>query len=778
MTTFFLIDTHYTIEAGKAIIHLYGRDEKGKPITLKDENFQPYFYVLTKDPKALEKLKEEDYHVVKVEKEKKLLLEKPVTAYKVTVNLPTAVPVLRELAKEVGDTLEDDVLFTRRYLIDKGLTPLELVQAEVENDTIKSIKPAQGEYKPKALAFDIETYTPPGRMEIDYDNPIIMIALYAPDYKKVVTWKKAKGAEVLDSEKSMLERFVTLIKEYDPDILTGYNSDGFDLPYLLARCKKLKVELAIGKDNSSPIAKGRTRQEARIIGIAHVDLYKFIRRVLGRTMKTQSFSLDAVSKELLGKGKKDVDIASIGTAWNAGKIDKFVEYNLHDTKLTYDLMHKVWPSLLEMTKIVGLPLFDASRLSFSQFVEWYLMKKAFSMNELFPAKPGYKEQTRRMGQRAQGGYVFEPEPGVYDNIAVYDYRSLYPSIIVSHNISPGTVNCACCKGKIPEHDMHFCKKKQGFISGTIKELLDYRTNIKKESQKKKDVVLEARSYALKVLLNSFYGYLGFAMARWYSAQCVEAITAYARHYVKDVIAKAEQQGFTVRYGDTDSCMIELGKKTTKDAKKFLDLVNKDLPDPMELELEDVFPAGIWVATKSSTTGAKKRYALLDKEGNLTIKGFESVRRNAAVIARKVQQELLMIVLKDRNEKKAVKLVKDTVEKLRKNKLPVEEVVIKTQIQKNLDKYESIGPHVAAGKLMEKKGMTVKKGTLVAYIVKKGEGKIRDRVELAEDAKQSQYDGEYYISHSVIPAVENILHVLGVSPESITEATQQTSLKGF
>ncbi|MAF34783.1 hypothetical protein CMO91_02970 [Candidatus Woesearchaeota archaeon] len=778
MTRFFLVDIHYTIEAGKAILRLYGRDGKGKPVTLKDENFEPYFYVVCDDPAGLEDLKEDDFHVTKVEKEEKLLLEKPVTAYKVYVNLPTAVPVLRELAKDIGQTLEDDVLFARRYLIDKGLTPLDLVEAEVEGDSIKTIKAETGTYTPKGLAFDIETYTPPDRKEIDYDNPIIMIAVYAPDYQKVLTWKKAKGAEVLDSEKAMLERFVDVVKAYDPDILTGYASDGFDLPYLLARCKKLKVPLALGKDGSSVITKGRSRQEARITGIAHVDLYKFIRRVLGRTMKTQSFSLNNVSQELLGEKKQEVDLDNIGSAWDAGKIDEFVEYNLQDTKLTYNLMLKVWPSLLEMTKIVGLPLFDASRLSFSQFVEWYMMKKAFSMNELFPAKPGYREQTRRMGQRAQGGYVYEPEPGVYDNIAVYDYRSLYPSIIVSHNISPGTVNCECCKGKIPEHDMHFCKKKQGFVSGVIKELLDYRTTIKKQSQKNKDVVLEARAYALKVLLNSFYGYLGFAMARWYSTQCVEAITAYARHYVKDVIAKAEKQGFAVRYGDTDSCMLELGKKTEKDAKKFLQLVNKGLADPMELELEDVFPAGIWVATKGTAQGAKKRYALLDKEGNLKIRGFESVRRNAAVIARKTQQELLMIVLKDRDKEKAVKLVKDTVDKLRKNELPIEDVVITTQVQKTTDKYESVGPHVAAAKLMENKGRTVKKGTIVAYIVKKGEGKIRDRVQLAEDARQGEYDGEYYITNSLVPAVENILSVLGVSPESITEATQQTTLAGF
>ncbi|MBI4144346.1 ribonuclease H-like domain-containing protein [Candidatus Woesearchaeota archaeon] len=771
---FYIIELTYKIENNKAVIIIYGRTQTGESIILKDRNFEPYFYVLSADER-IEHIAKENHKVVKTETITKKLIEKQVTATKVFVNLPSAVPELREEAKKYGQTLEDDILFVRRYLIDKEITPLTLLEAETENNEIISIKKADEEpIKPKTIAIDIETYTPQGSFEISYENPIITIALHGDNFQKLLTWKKTniQQAETLTTEKEMLEKLAQLIKQYQPDFIIGYNSDSFDMPYIIARAKKLKAKINIGKDNTDPEITGKTHKECKITGISHIDILRFVRRVLGMTMKTDSFTLEAVASELLGEHKHDFPYEQIGPAWDSGNIKELAEYNLHDAKLTYKIFEKAWPALLEFTKIVGLTPFDISRLSFSQFVEWFMARKAFQQNELLPNKPTYKEQTKRMNFQAKGALVFEPKQGVYKDIIVFDYRSLYPSIIASANISPGTLNCECCNEKVPELNIHFCKKKNGFISTIIKEIISYRTSIKKQLKTNNDPLLEARVYALKVLLNSFYGYMGFAAARWYSAESVEATTSYARHYISQVKDKATKSGFKVIYGDTDSVFITLEEKTTSDANKLLEQINKELPKPMELEMEGHYLSGIFVSTKGTTTGAKKRYALLKENGELKIRGFETIRRNTAIIAKKTQEQLIRIVLQEGNSQKAISLIKETIKKLRKNEVAVKDVIITTQIQKETSKYDSVGPHVAAAKLLENKGIKISKGMIISYIIGRGTGRIRDRVILPKEAKQTDYDGEYYITNSLLPAVENILNAIGINLSDVINEGQK------
>jgi DNA polymerase Pol2 len=440
--------------------------------------------------------------------------------------------------------------------------------------------------------------------------------------------------------------------------------------------------------------------------------------------------------------------------------------------------------MLEFVKIIGLPLWDVNRMTFSQFVEWFIIKQAAVFNEVVLNKPNRHQEVGRMLGRFKGAFVFEPTPGVYDDIVVYDYRSLYPSIMASHNISPGTLNCDCCKDtkKVPFEDAEywFCAKKRGFVSKIIEELITRRARIKEmiKKEQKKDPLLAARSEALKVLSNSFYGYLGFAPARWYSFECGQSVTAYARYYVNMAITAAQNDGYTVLYSDTDSVFLMLGKKTKDDAMHLVERINHTLPPLMELEYENYYPRGLFVATKGTEAGAKKKYALIDGKGNLKIRGFEMVRRNTSFIAKDIQKDVLQIVLKEHDTAKAVSHVKQVISDLKKNKVPVAKVVICTQITKDVSEYENISPHVAAAQRMKDAGQIVGSGTIVKYVVTKGKGKIRDRVKLETEARQEEYDGDYYIEHQVLPAVERIFAVLGVTPDELEKKGQQKTLGGF
>ncbi|HLC96046.1 MAG TPA: DNA-directed DNA polymerase [Candidatus Nanoarchaeia archaeon] len=809
---FFPIDVTYRVNNGKAVIYIAGRTIDGKQVIITDDSFEPYFYIIAKNSEVKEKLLKikveiregETASVIRVEEAEKNFMGKEVKAWKVFTSLPRDIPNIQEVVKGwdmVEATTEYDVLFVRRYLIDKGITPMTLTEAE--GDFVTQASPltfaatainnvSEDTVQPHILAFDIETYSKDGSINAA-KNPILMIAFHGKNFNKVISWKRIEGAEQVESEAALIEKFVEIIKAYKPDILTGYYSDGFDMPYIEARARKYKVKLDLGIDGSEiNINKRATITTTRIFGIAHVDIFKFIRRI--GQLDTDLFGLDEVASELLGEKKIKVDMDQLSVLWDASdkKLSEFVTYNLHDAVLTYKLTEKMLSTLTEMVKIVGLPLFDINRMGYSQLVEWYLLRNESQFNELAPDSPNRDEVVKRRMLRAKGAFVFEPKPGLYEDIAVFDFRSLYPSIISSHNISPATLNCSCCEDKakkvpIDGSDFWFCTKKKGFVPTMMDDLIKRRMRIKEiikeeEGAKTKgDIItplLEARLHSLKLLANSFYGYLGFYGARWYSHQCVNAITAYGRYYIHKVIDEAEKSGFKVIYSDTDSVFLALGKKSKKEGDAFMEKINAGLPGVMELEYEGFYPRGIFVAAKAGPYGAKKKYALISEDGKLKIRGFETVRRNWSPIAKEVQENVLHIVLKENAKDKAFAYIQKIVERLRKKEVPNEKVIMHTQLQKEIASYDAIGPHVAVASRMKQKGMTVGPGSIIKYIVTAGKERIRDRAKLPEEVKTGEYDADYYINNQVIPAIASIVDVLGFNSEELSHREGQKKLGSF
>jgi DNA polymerase elongation subunit (family B) len=615
-----------------------------------------------------------------------------------------------------------------------------------------------------------------------------MVGLAGSDgFRKVLTWKEFKGrdghVEVFASEDDTLARLAGLIREYGPDFLATYNGDGFDLPFLAQRARKLGVPFALGADGTGIECRNG---EARMTGLCHLDVYQFVKHVIGRSLETDSFTLDAVSHELLGERKHAFDYRDINATWEKGDLRDLCRYNLRDAELTLMLAERLLPNVTELVRVTGIIPYDSVRMAFSQHVENYLLRKAHAAGELAPNKPRGAESEERSGRRAVGAFVLEPTPGFYERIAVFDFRSLYPSIIASHNISPGTMNCQCCKGLkngVPGFDRWFCTKRRGFLSGVIEDLIRLRAEVKKRlKQRKDDPLLAARSEALKVLANSFYGYLGFPMARWYCFECLESVTAFGRSYIHKVIDDARKAGFQVLYSDTDSIFMLLGDKDIDRARAFAAYVNEELPGLMELDFEGHYPAGLFVAVKGREAGAKKRYALIDESGRLKIRGFETVRRNTSAVARELQHRILELLLKGKTQE-AVAEVRQTVASLREHTLPLSAVVITTMLQKQTGAYAVKGPHVAAAERLLAQGIEVGPGTLINFIVVQGKGKISGRVRLPEEARQEEYDAGYYIENQVIPAVERIFATVGVSQEDLLggadgKVAKQQTLAGF
>ena len=814
---FYPVDIEYRIANNKAAIYIYGSTKEGEKVCVVDEDFRPYFYIALKvgvdsesflmKISAFEiEVKGEKAFITGREFADKKLLGKPITLLKVFANLPNLVPALREAVKsmkEVENVYEADIPFVRRYLIDKGIFPMTLTAAEGEFIKSHSRVPVFMAEKisqssedslaePRILSIDIETYNPSNAIEME-KNPILMIAFYGKNFRKVITWQRFRKTEdfieFADNEAELLEKTREVINEFKPDIITGYFSDTFDWPYIKTRAEKNRVKLDMGADFS--LLKTSLRSEAtEISGISNLDIYKFIKRVVSRKLKTESNKLNDVATEILGEGKsKEVMVENLASDWDSGKhLELYCKYNLQDAKITYDLASHLLPNIIELVKIVGLPVSDVIGMGFSQLVEWYLLRREKEFDEIAPNKPEHGEMRRRLMQTYEGAFVYEPTPGLYHNIAIFDFRSLYPSIIASHNISPMTFECEheqCRENPAPVEKANywFCKKKKGFIPKIIEDLIKRRMRVKEimkeaEDEKTKNL-LDARQESLKVLSNSFYGYLGFSAARWYSIESALSVTAYGRHYIKGVIEKAEKSGFSVLYSDTDSVFLALNKKTKEDALKFKDSVNMELTELMELDYEEIYPAGLFVAAKGKAYGAKKKYALLSKEGFIKIKGFETVRRNWSQIAKEAQQNVLKIILEEGDAKKAIAYVRKIVDDLKSKKIPVEKAVMKTQLTKHIGEYENVGPHVAVAQRMKESGADVMPGTMIRWVVVSGTGKIRDRSKHIDELKKDEsYDADYYIDNQVIPSVEGILAVFGYSKEDIIADKTQSSLKGF
>jgi len=592
--TFFPIDLSYeTRESGRATIKIFGKTNDGKRVCVFDRNFEPYFWVIAENFNEIKDKLEEFDEVVRVDFHDRKYLGRNVKALKVIVNGPADVVSLRQEVKDIDgveSVNEADINFVKRYLIDKKIIPL--VSCTVEGEIIqkkdydvdfcinskKIVAESEAYDSPKILGFDIETYTVPHRYPDSRVDPIIALSFYGKNFKKMITWKKIltdRDITFVDGEAGLIREFKKVIQEYKPDYLVGYFSDGFDFPYIYERAKRHNIVLNIGLDKSNVKVSRRGIGSSKIEGIVHIDILSFIKRIIGVSLRVDNFRLGTVAKFLLNKEKDDLDINKIGVVWDSGsnEVEKICEYNLQDALLAYELCENLLPNLNEITKIVGQPLFDVCRMSYGRLVEWYLIKRAFEFNEICPNRPEHSEIVeRRMN-------------GLYENIAILDFKGFYPTIIVAHNIDPGTLT----ENKEDSYETpeiiseekktkyYFSYKEEGFIPKVVKDLI-LRRNRVKEIIKKEGTkpILEARSYGLKTISNSLYGYFGYFGARWYSKECASSITAFSREYIKDVVEKAQKE-FEVIYGDTDSIFIGLKDKTKEDALGFLEEINRELP---------------------------------------------------------------------------------------------------------------------------------------------------------------------------------------------------------
>ncbi|MEM0487205.1 MAG: DNA polymerase II [Sulfolobales archaeon] len=771
---FYLLDVSYEIHGGVPAILLWGVSDDGRRTLVIDKNFRPYFYVILNEGvdeygvlNKIKVLSRGDSPIISADVGYKKYYGKPVKVIKITTVKPEAVRDYRELVKklkDVVDVVEADIRFSMRYILDNDVPPCQWYEAEVEplegvgGYRVNSIYELTGKIRPldktvppklRVLALDIEVYNPRGAVD-PLRDPVIVISLATSDGDlKLLTASEGSPPQ----DRDLIKEFINYVLAYDPDIIVGYNSNRFDLPYLVERASKLGLALDIGRVRGG-IPRPSVHGHYSIPGRLHVDIYNFAEEIPEIKIK----SLDNVA-DYLGVMKKSERTLIPGHEIHAYWDDKskrslLLNYARDDVIATLRLSEKFIPFAMQLSSLTGLPLDQVGAASVGYRLEWYLMRSAVKMGELIP------NRLEREYEPYKGAVVLEPKKGVHSNIAVLDFTSMYPSIMVKYNIGPDTYVEGECENhyKVPGTSYCFRREPPGFYKSVLETLLKLR-KIAREEMKKyppgspEYMIYDERQRALKILANASYGYMGWVGARWYFKPGAEAVTAIGRDTIKKAISLAENLGLEVIYGDTDSLFIS----NRPEVSKFIEEVMRLLE--LEIKVDKVYKRVFF-------TEAKKRYVGILDDGRIDIVGFEAVRGDWSEIAKEVQENVARIILETGDTKKAVDYVRSVVLELKQQKIPLEKLVIWKTLTKSLDEYEVSAPHVTAAKKMMSLGFKVEKGDKIGYVITKGQTPISSRATPYFMAKVSDIDIDYYVKHQIVPAAMRILEYFGVSEKQL------------
>ena len=350
--------------------------------------------------------------------------------------------------------------------------------------------------------------------------------------------------------------------------------------------------------------------------------------------------------------------------------------------------------------------------------------------------------------------------------------------MITYNLSPDTYispeepQPSSGVYQTPEVKHKFRKAPPGFYKEALTFLINIRGNIRQKMKtlKSKTVeykVLDARQKAVKVITNAAYGYAGWVGARWYIKPVAEAAAAWGRYTILAASQMAEKAGIQVVYGDTDSLFLNHDESKVL---KIKEKIKRELK--LDVEISEVYKRIFF-------TEAKKRYAGLLKDGSLDIVGLEVIRGDWAEVAKKVQEHILEIILKDSSPNKAIDFVRTIIGDLKNRKIPFRDLIIWKNLTKSPDDYAIKAPHVEAAKILKEKGWRLTGGDKVGYIILTGKGRLYSRVKPYIFAKYEEVDIDYYIINQVLPVALRILAFFNITEtELLKKETKKEEIKNL
>jgi DNA polymerase-2 len=775
----FILQASYRIASepngqGRPVVHIHGRLEDGDTFLVRDDRQRPHFYIRAADaeraralrapePKASDKRSFAGTAVCRLEPE-----------------LPQDVPGLRDRLHAAGvETFEADVRFAMRYLIDRGIKGgCEIDGAWVPGNGVARVyfnpmlRPVDVDVdvEPRVLSFDIET-------EGESDR-LLAISLYAPGIDEVLIVDEGdrampdRATRCVD-ERAALDAFCARVKEFDPDVIMGWNVVDFDLTVLQRVAARLNHPCILGREPGAMrlrkaegyFGSGQASIPGRLV-LDGIDLLR------GAFVRMDEYSLDAVARVVLGEGKAvagDVRdrIAEILHNYRHD-LAAFALYARTDARLAFEIVARL--NLVQLafarSRLTGMTP-DRVAASIASFDFLYLTE----LERLGVVAPSVRSDGVRGHAAQQGGHVLESVTGLHRHVWVFDFKSLYPSIIRTFNIDP----LSYVEQPSPNADLiRTAGGAFGRTPAILPRLLDELFPRREAAKKAGDGVA---ANAIKILMNSFYGVLGTPACRFYNPALANAITGTGRELLLWSKAWFEAQGFKVLYGDTDSLFVDSRAEDPKGAsargRELAVELSRDLgrhvyerwrvASRLELKFEKLYLKLFLPRARHSTRGASKRYAgLLEGTAADSVEfiGMEVVRRDWTTLAKQVQRELYRRLFTDQS---VDAYLADVVQKVRNGDLD-EALVYRKNLRKDTGEYTATTPpHVVAARKS-----TQPPDRLVSYVMTTAGAEPLDNV-------RHPLDREHYVMKQVKPVAEPVLAALGLEFERVIGDSRQIDM---
>lgn len=651
---------------------------------------------------------------------------------------------------------EDDIQPADRFLMER------LITAGLERRGDRA-RPA--EFKPElsVVSLDIETaWFVPGRCPDLYS-----IAVVAADASAV--WVVDRGQNKTDSvpddfhwvasEADCLRAFIDWIQAYDPDVLVGWSVVDFDLSILQQHADRLGIELTLGRAQT-PVhwyATGGNRRRIEIEGRQVVDGPGTLRSA---AWYLESFSLEFVAQSLLGRGKaiedSDDRVGEIERLYRDAPLELYT-YNREDAQLVLDIFDTagLWHFLIERAELTGLTL-DKIGGSAAAFSHVYLPR----LHRAGRVAPSVGEQS--LTDASPGGFVMDSRPGLYDDVLVLDFKSLYPSIIRTFLIDPLGLHRGL-ESDAAETVAGFLEARYHRTDHLLPGIIDHLWAARDVAKAANNASM---SQAIKILMNSFYGVLGSPQCRFFDPRLASSITKRGHWILNRSRDFIEARGYSVIYGDTDSVFVwaaghndpeALGRELASDLNNWWrDQLRDDfqLDCHLEMEFETHYRRFLMPTIRGLDTGSKKRYAgLIEQDGKqkLVFKGLEAVRSDWTPLAKQFQQELYRRVFLNQDYRG---FVAEEVAALKAGERD-DRLIYRRRLRRALDSYEKQRPPHVQAALKRRAEQPNWHGREIRYLM------TINGVE-PDPFIRSPIDYQHYIERQLEPIADGILHFVGTS----------------
>ena len=674
----------------------------------------------------------------------------------------------RQQAGENGiELFESDVKPCERFLMERFITAAIEIRGEFQDQhgftrvCGAQLRPAT--YKPdlRWLSLDIETS--------DIMGELYSIAVVADKVERVFmrgpgeTTNTVANLSYHDDEKALLLAFFHWFADFDPDLIIGWHVVNFDLDFLARKCQQFKLAFNIGRaGETASLLPGQTDKQtklARIPGRVVLDGIECLRSAF---ITFEDYSLEHVARALLGEGKLITgDGGKVSKIQRLFQQDKpaLAEYNLQDCRLVAQIFKQcaLIDFALERAQLTGLALgrFGGSVAAFDHLYLPQLHRKGLVAPDLRPDQSGLS---------SPGGYVLESRPGIYRNVIVLDFKSLYPGIIRTFKVDPYGLMIGGANSVPGFLGAEFCRE-DSILPGLIGELWQARDEAKAMNN-------AALSQAIKIIMNSFYGVLGSNGCRFFNPKLASSITKRGHEIITRSREFIEEQGFQVIYGDTDSLFVWLqDEKTEQDCLNLGQTLQRQLnhwwqqrlqqdyqlESYLEVEFETLYLRFLMPKIRGLEKGSKKRYAGLVRQADgssaCIFKGLESVRSDWTPMARQVQRHLYECVFREQPYEDYLLQIKN---RLFAGELD-EQLVYRKRLRRQLADYQkNIPPHVQAARQLDQVGRYVQ------YVI------TLNGPEPVEKQK-SRLDYRHYEEKQLKPVVDGLLNFLDQSYEQICGA---------